>query len=341
MAADAYAVDPAPGSGRLNFYVAGSSPAPGSATATAALIVQHGYGRNAAGSLAAGELATQRAGRTATTVVVAPLFQVAAPAASRCGSEHSPPARSGDALWTCSSWSEGAESQGGGATSFAAFDALLADLKRRWPQLATVTVAGFSAGGQFVQRYAGFAHPPADLRMRYIVADPGTWLYFDPVRAAPTRSGRSVDWKTCTSERGDGACEFAFTTLDADARARCPSANRWKFGVEDLPAALGQSAATARASYAAADVAYLEGALDSGDGPGTYFKLLERSCAARLEGTFRLQRGLAYAAYDRQYVAPDKQRFVTVVPGCAHDVGCVLPSAEARGVLFPDGADNK
>lgn len=337
QAADAYQIDLARGAGRLHFYVARSSPEPGSPAATAALIVQHGYGRNAAGSLSAGERAVERAGRTATTLVVAPLFQVARPAASHCGAEHAPPVRAGDALWTCGSWSEGSEAQAGGATSFAAYDALLADLKQRWPHLSTVVIAGFSAGGQFVQRYAGFARPPADLRMRYIVADPGTWLYFDPVRPAPMRSGRSADWKTCTSDQGDGACEFDWTTLDADALGRCPAANRWKFGVGDLPAALGQSGAAARATYAAADIAYLEGALDSGNGPGTYFNLLERNCASELEGTFRLQRGLAYAAYDRRYLAPDKQRFVTVVPGCAHDAGCVLPSAEALPVLFPDG----
>jgi hypothetical protein len=44
---------------------------------------------------------------------------------------------------------------------------------------------------------------------------------------------------------------------------------------------------------------------------------------------------MAYAAYDRTLLAPERQRQVVVVPGCAHDVACVFPSDEARALLVP------
>ena len=78
-------------------------------------------------------------------------------------------------------WIEGGLDNAGKTGSFNAMDNLLADMKRRWPSLQTITVAGFSAGAQFVQHYVGFAHPPA-VRLRYVVADPGSWLYFDHLR---------------------------------------------------------------------------------------------------------------------------------------------------------------
>ncbi|MDO9354509.1 MAG: hypothetical protein Q7T55_12490, partial [Solirubrobacteraceae bacterium] len=86
--------------------------------------------------------------------------------------------------------------------------------------------------------------------------------------------------------------------------------------------------------YAAADIHYLEAALDSSEAAGTFYKILDKSCAANAQGPFRLQRGQDYAAYDRAMLAPTRKREVTVVPGCAHDVACVFPSPAARAALL-------
>ncbi|MFT4192254.1 MAG: hypothetical protein QM617_12115, partial [Comamonas sp.] len=239
------------------------------------------------------------------TLVVAPLFQVAAPAAARCTSPGVPAAQPGELLWTCASWQEGAPSASQPeVTAIGALDALVAHLAVQWPSLRQVTIAGFSAGAQLVQRAAGFmADPPAGIALRFVVADPGSWLSFDR------------DWPL------------------ADA-STCPAARRWKYGIEGLPAWLGRDAATARARYARADLHYLEGARDSSDVRGTAYGALDRSCAALAQGPYRLQRGLAYAAYDRARLAPALARQVVVVPGCAHDVRCVLPHPVAREALF-------
>lgn len=288
--------------GRLNYQV---SAAPG-APVVSALVALHGHSHDAAKTFEAGRLAARRAGVEAQTLVVAPLFQVSEDAAERCSTPGTPPARAGDLVWNCASWIDGRPAAGDGAIgSFAALDSLLLELTRRWPTLKTVTVAGFSAGAQMVQHAIGFAAPPpAGVRLRYVVADPGTWLYFDPVRP------QAVD------------------------AAACPGFDRWKYGTGQLPAGLGTSAAEARERYAAAEIHYLEGELDTGEGRGTAYRVLDRSCAALAQGPYRLQRGLAYAEYDRSTLAPAKARRVTVVPGCAHDVACVFPSDAARTALF-------
>lgn len=331
--ADAYALSLEGQAGTLNYFVARRPSAPADDAATSALVALHGHPRDANKTLAAGELAARQAGRAADTLVVAPLFQVASPADERCHSAGVPAAQAGDALWTCSSWMAGGAAKGSSVSSFAALDQLLADLKRRWPRLRNMTITGFSAGGQFVQHYIGFAHPPAGLSVRYVVADPGTWLYFDEVRPSPLRGGQPVDWRSCTPVSGEGACDYVLAS--PPATAQCPDYARWKYGIDQLPAALGKTGAAARQQYAQSDVSYLEGALDMGEGPGTVYRLLDKSCGAQMQGPYRLQRGLAFLAYDQQVLSTAKPRSLTVVPGCAHDVSCVFPSAAAAGVLFP------
>lgn len=300
------------GSGALHYVEsAGRGPLAGTASAshapTRALVVLHGHPRDARKTLDATLRALQGA-RARTdlgdgAVVVAPLFQVAPDAAGRCDSPGNPAARPGDLLWTCASWMEGGRAANGTRpTSFAALDALIDELVRRWPGLRSVTVAGFSAGAQMVQHHIGFAadRPAGAPRIRYVVASPGTWLYFDPVRPQPVAPGA------------------------------CPGFDDWKYGTGALPAALGRDAATARARYAAADITYLVGERDDGDVPGAFHRILDKSCAAEAQGTSsRLRRALAYARYDREVLAPDRRRTVTVIPGCAHDVACVFPAAAA------------
>lgn len=307
--------------GSLPYFVAhAQSPQPRSA-----LVVMHGHPRDAARTLQAAIDAAQGAGDS--SLLVAPLFQVPVKLAAQCHSAGLPQPQDGDALWRCGSWIEGDLDNGGKTGSFNAMDNLLADLKRRWPSLQSITVAGFSAGAQFVQHYVGFAQPPRGVRLRYVVADPGSWLYFDRLRPLPT------SWGNCSSEE---TCRFRWQTLDA---GHCPQANRWKYGLEAFPAHLQRTADAARRHYAAADITYLAAAEDTGAAPGAYYRILDKSCAAQLQGPYRLQRALAYADYDRRYLAPEKPHRLTIVPGCGHNVACVFFAPAARQALFPINAD--
>ncbi len=307
--------------GSLPYFVARArSPQP-----RTALVVMHGHPRDAAKTLQAAIDAAQGAGDN--SLLVAPLFQVPVKLAARCHSAGLPQPQDGDALWRCGSWIAGGLDNDGKTGSFNAMDNLLADLKRRWPSLQSITVAGFSAGAQFVQHYVGFANPPSGVRLRYVVADPGSWLYFDRLRPLPT------SWGNCGSET---TCRFRWQTPDA---GQCPQANHWKYGLETFPAHLQRTADAARRRYAAADITYLAAADDTGTAPGAYYRILDKSCAAQLQGPYRLQRALAYADYDRRYLAPDKPHRLTIVPGCGHNVACVFPAPAARHALFPINAD--
>lgn len=322
--------------GAMHFYASRTPGAAPGAQPTRALVAMHGHPRDANKTFDAALSAVRKGGALADTLVVAPVFQVAPEGAARCITDGVPAARPGDLLWTCSSWLEGGRSTNGARVgSFAAMDALVTELTQRWPSLRTITVAGFSAGAQMVQHYIGFAadRPSNALTVRYVVADPGTWLYFDPVRPQATRDGLPVEWSACGSgEETWRNCSVELSPPDAKA---CPASNRWKYGVDELPATLlGRDATQARRRYADADIRYLEGALDSSDAKGTFYRILDKSCAAAAQGPYRMQRGLAYAQYDRAFLAPTKQRQVEIVPGCAHDVACVFPSEAARDALL-------
>ncbi|CVE21436.1 aldehyde dehydrogenase family protein [Serratia marcescens] len=157
--------------------------------------------------------------------------------------------------------------------------------------------------------------------------------------------------KKATMELGGHAPVLIFDDADLDAAAKelaqskfrnaghCPQANRWKYGLEAFPAHLQRTADAARRRYAAADITYLAAAEDTGAAPGAYYRILDKSCAAQLQGPYRLQRALAYADYDRHYLAPEKPHRLTIVPGCGHNVACVFSAPAARQALFPINAD--
>jgi len=292
-------IDTAPvGDGlNLEYYVS----APPGANDSTILIAIHGYPRDANRTYDAAAEAAAKAGRSGDTLIVAPIFQVPAGDAAKCRFHGVPAAAPGDALWHCGDWADGSQAINGAVTSFGAMDRLQAVLLVRYPAADRIIIAGFSAGGQYVQHYVGFAQPPArPVAVRYVVGDPSEFVYFDA-------------WRPETGT------------------AACPGYNDWKYGTDKLPAALDRNAAAARAAYVGADVQYLEGALDAGSGHGSAYKLLEKSCGAELQGPYRLQRGEAYAAYDAARLAHGAHR-LTVVPGCGHAVTCVFPAA--AGALF-------
>lgn len=122
------------------------------------------------------------------TIVIAPKFR------STVYDDNNP---AGYHVWSGDNWSKGSESvTGSGVSSYAVIDAMIGTLTgmsrlplgstlRRFPNLEMIVIAGHSAGGQFAHRYAatnGKGGKLGDVRMRYVVANPSSYLYLDDQR---------------------------------------------------------------------------------------------------------------------------------------------------------------
>jgi hypothetical protein len=241
------------------------------------------------------------AGKSATAVVVAPWFAAAA---------DSP--RSNQLYWTSDGWKQGDDSVATGRawtmSSFAVLDAMVTQAHRAFPN-AKITVTGHSAGGQLVQRYVAFAGQT--YVTRYLPMNPGTYLYFDPMR-----------WSGSTRR-----------ALTASEQKSCTRWNNYKYGLARRTGlAATRTDTQARAAYAAAPVSYLLGELDT-----VVDSSLDTGCSANWEGANRLVRGRNFFAALPQALGVEATRShsLATVPGVAHLGGSMIRSAEARPLLFP------
>ncbi|MBJ9594261.1 alpha/beta hydrolase [Burkholderia seminalis] len=268
-------------------------------------IVIHGTLRNADTYYASGRQVVEKAGAAGSgTMVVAPQFLTRADTRA-----FSLPAST--LAWTQEGWKGGEPArQPGPVSSFAALDALLAHFADRglYPSLTTVVVIGHSAGAQLLQRYAvagheGDALARGGVAVRYVVANPSSYLYFDDERP----------------------------NADAIAGGICPRAMQWKYGLKSAPPYVAsQDGRELEARYVARDVVYLLGQADTN--PYTHF--IDRSCAAMAQGPYRLARGLAYFDYLKKRHPDDLAQQVVEVPGVGHDGLGMFTSACGLAVLF-------
>ncbi|MBK1818859.1 alpha/beta hydrolase [Burkholderia orbicola] len=268
-------------------------------------IVIHGTLRNADAYYASGRQVVEKAGAAgAGTMVVAPQFLTRADVrAFSLGAS--------TLAWTQEGWKGGEPArQPAPVSSFAALDALLAHFADRslYPSLSTIVVIGHSAGAQLLQRYAvagreGDALARTGIAVRYVVANPSSYLYFDDERP----------------------------NADALAGGACPRATEWKYGLKSAPPYVAsQDVRDLETRYVARRVVYLLGQADTN--PYTHF--IDRSCAAMAQGPYRLARGLAYFDYLKKRHPDDLAQQVVEVPGVGHDGPGMFTSACGLAVLF-------
>ncbi|WZB73696.1 alpha/beta hydrolase [Achromobacter insuavis] len=302
VADQALAVKGAAGEGALPLYASADIHAP-APTISTVMIVIHGTLRNADTYFGTGKEIVAGAGRSAGGVmVVAPQF-LTAPDVEK----FSMPAQT--LRWSQEGWKSGEPAIGPAPlSSFEAIDALLdhfAD-KKRYPALKRVVVMGHSAGAQILQRYAAVGQGGAALArrgipLRYVVANPSSYVYFSDDRPALPAGGA------------------------------CPAATRWKYQLEGGPPYVAsQDSAAVESRYAARNVVYLLGQADTD--PYTHF--IDRSCGGMAQGPNRLERGRAYFDYlTRRHPAGLNQKVVEV-PGVGHDNLGMFTSACGIAVLF-------
>jgi hypothetical protein len=221
--------------------------------------------------------------------------------------------------WSSDGWKEGNESLSSSpdrpwrVSSFAVVDDLLAELATpgRFPAVSDVVIVGHSAGGQFVNRYAaGSAGAAFEGDIRFVVANPSSYLYFDPVRYD-----------------GDTG---AFVIPETD----CSDYDRYKYGMDRRNRYMrASSQSEIRDRYRDRSVTYLLGTQDTGE----HDESLDVSCAGRIQGPNRLERGQRYFEYLGDYLGQDVylRQSLVLVDGVGHDGEAMLNSAEARGVLLP------
>lgn len=275
-----------------------------------AVLVFHGRQRNAEGYW----LATRKAARAAGdagrhSLLIAPQFL-----AERDVKAHGLSAQT--LRWSPTDWTAGSAALGPAAISpYETIDALLSMLadRQRFPRLKQVVIAGHSGGGQVVQRYAVVGQGESQLaavgvKVRYVVANPSSYLYFSDERPRPNG------------------------TFAAPAPAPCPTFNRWKFGWESAPPyAQSTTPAAYESRFLKRDVVYLLGAADTDPN----HPALDKSCGAEAQGAHRLVRGHNYLAYLRRR-HPDLAPTAHDVPGVGHDGDRMLNSACALAALFDD-----
>jgi pimeloyl-ACP methyl ester carboxylesterase len=267
------------------------------ARVTRAVVVLHGLSRNVEGywdSAAAGLKGAPG------VLLVAPLFATSSdsPATTQL-------------YWTSSGWPKGNLSESSGRpwriSSYGVLDEMIARLRSTFGSLRTVVVIGHSAGGQFVQRYAAAS---ADAGLRFVVMNPGSYLYVSP-------------------ERPDGNGGFAVP-------APAPRGyDDYKYGLQNMSntsymASIG--AAALRSRYQAAHVRYLLGELDTNpDDPD-----LDTSASAMVQGAHRLQRGeyfFSYLGFTFGSSIYERHELV-LVPGVAHTASGMFRSAAGRAAML-------
>ena len=266
-----------------------------------AVIVVHGVGRDADGYLRGAEAARAAAGpEGAATLLIVPQFL----ADIDVTTFRLPPAV---LHWSTGGWSEGEPAHGPAPlSSFDVFDTILQRLADRalLPNLAHVVLAGHSAGGQVVQRYSVVGRGEAalgarGLALRYVVANPSSYLYFSDERPVP------VD------------------------RVACPRFDRWKYGLAGAPPYVGDTTGM-EARFAVRQVVYLLGTADTDPHEAD----LDTSCEGEAEGPYRLARGQAFFAYLQARHPGTLAQRVALVPGVAHSAGKMFGSVCGLAALF-------
>jgi hypothetical protein len=241
-----------------------------------AVFVFHGVARNGDAYYdAAHQLLAASGPANGATLLIAPNFF------SRADAQRFPVAglplwegeRGWNGGWDAANWSRP-------LSAFEPIDDLLAALldHHRFPALQSIVVAGHSGGGQIVHRYAVLNRMDERVRaagksLRYVIANPSSYMYFSPERPAP-----------------DGG----FAAPDA---ATCPGYDIYRYGVSGLVRyAQGASGPSLFGRYAGRDVVYLLGTADNDPN----HRVLDRSCMARTQGAHRLERGRHYIRYEQR-----------------------------------------
>jgi len=292
---------------RSKVYTSYSLTAP-NADITRAFIMIHGTNRDADNYFRTALAGAFLAGALDNTIVISPHISSAA---GGCQDK----LESNQVSYSCTgdSWRSGGTSiSSEKITSFDFMDEILRKLANRqnFPNLKAIVVAGHSAGGQYVNRYAmaNQVHDKLGVPVSYIVSNPSSYAYLDATRPR----GEAGEFRDFTDGRN------------------CTTFNKWPYGLENR--AGGYTAKLSddqlKKQLAARPVTYLLGEIDILPLGG-----FDSSCPAMAQGATRLARGQAFGKYVNQKIGA--QHKIVQVSLCGHNARCMFTSEPALQVAFP------
>jgi pimeloyl-ACP methyl ester carboxylesterase len=261
------------------------------------------------------------------TVVIAPRI---ASADGRCHDQLAP----NEVSYACGgdSWrSGGVAASDKSITSFDFVDAILKELanKETFPNMSAIVVAGHSAGGQFVARYAMASriHETLGVPVHYVVANPSSYAWPDATRPLPEADAAPANavlgWKLETPHTDFSYGPFA-------GASACPTYDKWPYGLEDRTTGYtaGQSDDQLKKQLAARPTTYLLSQVDTLPLGG-----FDSGCQAMAQGATRRARGEAFVKYINEHLGAKHQAII--IPECGHNDRCVYTTDEALEVIFP------
>lgn len=294
-------------------------------TATRALIMVHGAGRNADHYFATATAAGFLAGALSNTVIIAPRM-IAAPDMPQAN----------EIMWPNGndSWRSGGMSPTNPTiSSFDFVDEIVHKLanKKVFPNLTKIVVAGHSAGGQVATRYAmvNKVHNTPGVTITYVVANPSSYAWPSAVRPLPTGDADPTDaYKESLGTDAEKVhSKFTYGPFDA---TKVATYNRWPAGLENRTA--GYTAQMPddqlKKQLVERPTTYLLGQVDVLPLGG-----FDSSPTAMAQGPTRRARGEAFFTYVTETLGAKHNAII--VPECGHNDRCMFTTDIVFPVIFP------
>lgn len=296
---------------------------------TQVLVAIHGQGRDADNYYRHAVAAAFLAGALDRTLVISPKF-------ASNDRECRDTLRAEELNWQCGGperWTSGGPAMGRtDLTSFDYIDELLRRVAKRevFPNLKSIVIAGHSAGGQYVTRYAmaNRMHDRLGVPVTYVVSNPSSYTYPDALRPTVSALPAEVAARAPGYTPGTPAKPPEAYVAYFDAPG-CGGYDQWPYGMQKRAGyAAKLDDELLKRQLAARPVVYLLGELDILPLYG-----FDSSCSAMAQGPTRLARGLAYHRYVNEKLGAAHK--AVIVPACGHNARCMFGAEVALPVLFP------
>lgn len=294
------------------------------ATITRALIMIHGAGRNADHYFETATAAGFLAGALENTIILSPRL-IASPDKPEANEVVWP---NGNVSWRAGGFSTSNPT----ITSFDFVDEMVRKLadKKVFPKLSHIVIAGHSAGGQVVTRYAmvNRVHDTNGVKLTYVIANPSSYAWPSAVRPLPTGDGDPVDaYKESLGTEGENVhANFTYGPFDA---TNAPTYNRWPSGLDSLAGyAAGMNVDQLRKQLIERPTTYLLGQVDVLPLGG-----FDSSPPAMAQGPTRRARGEAFAKYMNDTMGAKHN--IMIVSECGHNDRCMFTTNAVFPVIFP------